>query len=112
MQKVRAPAGPGLTFLQCEGSAGPVDLFADNGGFFHKHLLAQLSLSVRSSKKMVTISARDAGDPVSGVVISVGGRHVSTAANGNATVALRSGSYTASTSAPGYAPASARFSVR
>ncbi|HZO50319.1 MAG TPA: hypothetical protein VFB26_09250, partial [Gaiellaceae bacterium] len=29
MQKLRAPSGSGLTYLQCEGSAGPVDLFAD-----------------------------------------------------------------------------------
>src|SRR5581483_7276422 len=43
MQKLRAPSGSGLTYLQCEGSAGPVDLFADSGGFFHAHLLAQLA---------------------------------------------------------------------
>ncbi len=112
MQKLRAPAGPGLTFLQCEGSAGPVDVFADSGGFFHAHLLAQLSLSARATGSKVTISARDAGDPVAGAAIAVGGRHARTAANGSVSVALRAGSYSASASAAGYAPASTRFSVR
>ncbi len=112
VQKLRVPAGPGLTFVQCEGSAGPVDLFADSGGFFHAHLLAELSLRAQASKGKVTISVRDAGDPVVGATIVVGGRHLKTAANGTVSVALRPGSYSASASATGYAPASARFSVR
>jgi hypothetical protein len=112
VQKLRAVGGPGLTFMQCEGSAGPVDLFADSGGFFHVHLLAQLSLSAHATKTKVTVSARDAGDPVAGVSIAVGGRRVKTGANGQATVTLRPGSYSASATAAGYAPASARFSVR
>jgi hypothetical protein len=112
VQKLAAPAGPGLTFLQCEGSAGPVDVFADSGGFFHAHLLAKLSLRVHATKGKVTISARDAGDPVAGVAIAVGRRHMKTAANGQASLTLRPGSYSASATAPGYAPASARFSVR
>ncbi len=112
VQKLRAPSGPGLTFLQCEGSAGPVDLFADTGGFFHTRLLGQLSLAARATKTKVTISVRDAGDPVAGAAITVGGRHLRTAANGQATLTLRSGSYTAGATAAGYAPASSRFTVR
>ncbi len=112
VQKLRAPAGPGLTYLQCEGSAGPIDLFADSGGFFHARLLAQLTLSARATKTKVTVSVRDAGDPVAGAAVTVGGRRVTTAANGQATVTLRPGSYSATATAPGYATASTRVSVR
>jgi hypothetical protein len=112
VQKLRAPSGPGLSFLQCEGSTGPVDLFADNGGFFHTHVLAVLSVAARTAKGKATISVRDAGDPVSGATVVVGGRHLRTAANGQATATLRPGPYAATATAPGYAPASTRFSVR
>ena len=64
--------------MQCEGSTGPVDLFADSGGFFHTHLLARLSLSAHATRSKVAISARDAGDPVAGAAIAVGGRHLRT----------------------------------
>jgi hypothetical protein len=112
VQKLHAPSGPGLSFLQCEGSTGPADLFADNGGFFHTHVLAQLSLSARATKTRVTISARDAGDPVAGVKITVAGKHLTTDAHGLASVTLRAGSYSAGATAAGYTAASARFSVR
>jgi hypothetical protein len=108
----------GLRFLQCEGSAGPVDVFAQvadtaNGlGFWHTHALAQLSLRAQAAKGKVTISVHDAGDPVSGVAITVAGKHVRTDATGQATITLRAGSYSASATAAGYAPASTRFSVR
>ena len=112
VQKVGLPQGPGLTFLQCEGSAGPADLFADSGGFFHTHVLAHLSLSARTAKTKVTISARDAGDPVAGVSVAVSGKHLKTDAHGLVSVTLRAGSYSASATAAGYATASARFTVR
>jgi hypothetical protein len=112
VQKLGLPQGPGLTFLQCEGSAGPVDLFADSGGFFHTHVLALMSLAAHTAKAKVTISARDAGDAVAGVAITVAGKHVRTDARGQATIALRAGSYSARATAAGYAPGSTRFSVR
>ena len=120
VQKLTLPQGTtnGLRYLQCEGSAGPVDLFAEavdkaNAlGFWHTHVLAELSLQAQAAKGTVTLSVRDAGDPVGGVTISIGGRHIKTATNGRATVALHAGSYTARASAPGYASASASFTVR
>jgi hypothetical protein len=112
VQKLRAPSGPGLTFLQCEGSTGPADLFANNGGFFHTHVLAQLALGARAAKTKVTISAHDAGDPVAGATVVVGGRHLKTDAHGVASLTLRAGSYSATAAAPGYAPASTRVTVR
>jgi hypothetical protein len=106
----------GLTYLQCEGSTGPVDLFADvfigaAGGFWHTHLLPRFSLLERAQRSQVTLNARDAGDPVAGASIKVAGRRVLTGANGQATVVLRRGSYSASATAPGYASASLRFQV-
>lgn len=118
-QKVAPPAGGsnGLTFLQCQGSAGPVDVFADvssgaTQGFWQTHLLPRFSLRAQMTKGKITISARDAGDPVAGVVVSVGGKRATTDAQGTATVTLRAGSYTARATVSGYAPASIRFSAR
>ena len=106
------PQGSGLTYMQCEGSTGPVDLFADSGGFFRTHLLARLSLSAHATRSKVAISARDAGDPVAGAAITVGGRHLKTDAHGLVSLTLRPGSYAASAAVAGYAPTSTRFSVR
>ncbi len=114
VQKLKLPQN-GLAYVQCEGSAGPLDLFASTqlgGGFWHTHVLAQLTLQARASKGKATLVARDAGDPVGGATISVGGRRVKTAANGQATLSLKPGSYAAGVSAPGYAPESVRFTVR
>jgi hypothetical protein len=116
-QSKLAQTSGGLTYLQCEGSAGPVDLFAEvpggaAAGFWHTQLLARLSLHVHTSKTKVTISARDAGDPVAGVTVTVGRKHVKTAANGQVSLTLRSGPYSASAASPGYAPATVTFAVR
>ena len=117
VQKVKLAQGAnGLMFMQCEGSAGPDDLFAyvpgAAAGFWHTHVLAQLSLAARGQKAGSTISVRDAGDPLAGVKIAVAGRHLTTDAHGLASAKLRAGSYTATATAPGYAPASAHFTVR
>src|SRR5262249_58257883 len=84
VQKLQLPGGA-LSFLQCEGSAGPADLFAagqPNGGFSHAHVLAQISLHAQATRTKVTISARDAGDPGAGVSITAGGERLKHAANG------------------------------
>ncbi|HST25384.1 MAG TPA: hypothetical protein VLJ76_05300 [Gaiellaceae bacterium] len=112
VQKLKAPSGNGLTYMQCEGSTGPADLFADDGtGFWHTHVLAQLTVHASVARGKATISVRDAGDPVPGAAVSVGGRHLKTGASGSVAVALRKGSYSASVSAPGYATATAAFHV-
>src|SRR5262249_39845467 len=100
--------------VQCEGSSGPLDLFAtagSNTGFFHTHLLAQFALRASAAKGRVTLSLRDAGDPVAGATIAVGATHVQTDAKGQAALARRPGSYAATATANGYASASARFTV-
>src|SRR5579859_6316801 len=119
VQKLALPQNSqnGLTYVQCQGSTGPLDLFADvndksnQPGFWHTHVLARFAVHASVSRGKATIAVRDAGDPVVGASVSVGGRHVHTAANGSASISLRSGSYTASVSAPGYAAASVHFRV-
>ena len=113
VQALKAPSSNGLTFVQCEGSAGPVDLFADDGtGFWHTHVLARFAVRAAVARSKVTISVRDAGDPVAAATVSVGGRHLKTGAGGTVTLSLRTGSYSASASAPGYAGAATTFQVR
>jgi hypothetical protein len=73
---------------------------------------AQLSLRARAARTKVTISASDAGDPVAGAAVTVGGKHLTTAANGQVSLTLRPGSYSASATVAGYSPASVRVSVR
>jgi hypothetical protein len=116
VQKVKLPsASPGLTFVQCEGSAGPLDLFADDGGFWHTYLLALLTVHAAVTRTKtggkVTISVRDAGDAVPGASITIAGRHLKTGSAGTVTTTLRPGSYTAGVSAPGYAPSSTQLHV-
>jgi hypothetical protein len=119
VQQLKLPQNTkdGLTYVQCEGSAGPADLFADAfvgtaGGFWHAHVLAKLSVRASSAKGKATISVRDAGDAVAGVSIKVGSRHVTTDAKGQAAIALRPGSYAATATASGYAPAAVHFTVK
>jgi hypothetical protein len=86
------------------------------GGFWRSHVLARFTLRAHVAQTKtgakVTLLARDAGDPLAGASLTVGSRHLQTDANGQATLTLRPGSYTASAKAQGYAPASTRFSVK
>ena len=117
-QKVALPHGAdGLAYMQCEGSAGPVDLFADarvgsGTGFWHTHLLARMTLRGHAVKTKVTLVARDAGDPLAGATIAVAGRHLKTDARGQATLTLRAGTYPVHAVAPGYAAALAHVTVK
>lgn len=119
VQKLALPKGgsDSLTFLQCEGSAGPVDLFADVAtgaaqGFWQTHTLARFSIRARVAKTKVTIIVVDAGDPLAGIGVRIGGKKLTTDAHGRASATLRPGTYSARATAGGYAPASIRFSVR
>jgi len=123
VQKLTLPQSTqnGLTFVQCEGSLGPLDLFAyvndkaNAPGFWHTHVLAQFALRATVAKTKtgakVTLSARDAGDPVPGAAITVAGKHLKTDAKGQAVLALKAGSYAATAAATGYSPASVHFKV-
>lgn len=119
VQKLALPANTtSLYHVEGEGSAGPLDLFtdvllgADDRGYRHAHVLAQFALRAQAAKGKVTLSAADAGDPLAGVAIVVAGKHLRTDAHGRAVAVLRLGSYTATATATGYTPASARLTVR
>jgi hypothetical protein len=118
VQKLKPPPGSGfLANAEGEGSQGPLDLLVNadvgGGGFWHTHVLARFSLRASVGKgRKVTLSLRDAGDPVSGAAISVGRKRVTTNAKGAATLTLKAGSYSASASATGYAKAVTMFRVR
>jgi hypothetical protein len=114
----------GVSALQGEGSVGALDLFADmtigtEAGFMHTRVLALFTLkaSVGGPAKgqknaPVSLSLRDAGDPVSAATIVVAGKHLKTNSKGLATLPLAPGSYTASATATGYATTSIPFTVR
>lgn len=120
IQKLGLPQGStnGLRYLQCEGSRGPVDLFgevadkANRLGFWHTHVFPQLSVQARPATGKVVLVVRDAGDQVSGATLTIGSKRVRTNAKGEATLTLRAGSYAVTARVPGYAPATARFTVR
>lgn len=118
VQKLKLPQSTtdGLTWVQCEGSAGPVDLFANAivgtaGGFWHTHVLPKLSVRASAAKGKATVVVRDAGDPVAGAKVTLGGKHATTDAKGQAAFVLRPGSYAGSVTAAGYASASVRVAV-
>ena len=126
VQTVKLPANTnGMYSIEGEGSAGALDLFADllvgttDRGFQRAHILAlfglQASVGRRPQKATVApvaLSLRDAGDPVSGAKITVAGKHLQTDAKGRVTLSLKPGSYSATASAAGYAPASVSFTVK
>jgi hypothetical protein len=120
VQKLTGPGGSseGLAYIQCEGSTGPLDLFADinvSNGFWHTYVLPEFSVSARVTKSKagtkVMFSARDAGDPVAGAALVVSGKHALTDAKGVATLTLQPGAYTVTATAAGYAPATAKFTA-
>lgn len=118
VQRLALPAGGsgGLTFVQCEGSAGPADIFAyvpggGSQGFWQTHVLPRFSLEAHAMRRKTTFTARDAGEPLAGVSVTVRGRHLTTDAQGRATATLRKGSYSVRATASGYAPVSMRLSV-
>jgi hypothetical protein len=119
VQHLKGPAGStdGLTFVQCEGSAGPVDLFASvltgvTRGFWQTHVLALFQLRAAVGRGKVTLTAVDVNDPVAGAVVSVAGKHLKTDARGRVTLAVRPGPYSATATAFGYASTSVRFTAR
>jgi hypothetical protein len=98
--RVALPDAGATTYgLYGEGSAGTLDLVAHAGSGssipdWHTQVLPRLSLTVlfsREEKKggqllrRLSLRVTDAGDPVQGAAITIGGRRLRTAANGKAT---------------------------
>jgi hypothetical protein len=127
---VSLPAGDTTTHgLYGEGSAGPLDLVAHAGSGtaipdWHTQVLPRLSLVVVSSRtevrgrgkgkhvvRRLALRATDAGDPVGGARITIGGKRFATAASGRVTAVVpATGKQVNATAAKtGYASASARI---
>jgi hypothetical protein len=109
---LRAPGSRTVYRLNGEGSAGPLDLFVNDGSaFWHQQVWPKLQLtaSVRGTGRTRTITFRvlDAGDPVPAATVKARGRTLRTAANGTATLqGAPAGRVKATASKAGYAPAS------
>jgi hypothetical protein len=87
---VLKPAGSHSVYeLDGEGSAGPLELFANDGhGLWHQQVRPRLQL-VASAKtsgagRTITFRVLDAGDPVVGATVRAGGMTLTTTANGTA----------------------------
>jgi hypothetical protein len=115
VQSLKSPPGAVQYFrLEGEGSAGPLDLFADvtvdggaKDGAYHTQVHPALSLHASAKAGRVTVRVTDAGDPVAGAKVSgLPGGAKTTDAKGAVTVAVRKGSRLSLTAAkPGYVAA-------
>jgi hypothetical protein len=109
---LQPPGSQQVYELEGEGSAGPLELFAnDSTGLWHQQVRPKLQLSASSrttaTGRVITFRVTDAGDPIAGARVSAGGRSLTTAANGTATLRQRTrGTIKATASKAGYVPAS------
>jgi hypothetical protein len=107
---VRPPKGTQSVWnLTGDGSLGRLDLLAHLStpgavATWHTQVLPGLTL-VASGKKFITFVVKDAGAPVKGVKIAVGGKVLLTNATGAAKVDLPNGSFTATATKAGYTAA-------
>ena len=122
VQHLTLPArGATLWNAQGEGSAGPLDLFADverapgDRGFWHTHILPRLSAfaevirdtttrkGVPPKPTEVIVRVSDAGDPVAGATVTIGGTTEHTDAAGRARFTLAThGPFHGTVAAEGY----------
>jgi hypothetical protein len=98
------PGSKSVYELDGEGSAGPLDLIANDGqGLWHQQVWPQLQVSGKRAGKTIVFTVADAGDPVAGATVKARGKRLKTAANGRATLAnAPSGRVKASASKAGY----------
>lgn len=122
VQKLASPPGANGSFaVQGEGSAGPLDVFADvraGAGitWFHRQLKPLLTLRTTKAKApgkkaadvIVTFRVTDAGDPVAGAKVSAAGKTLTTDARGEARLTTSSGGNATATAA-GYVSATGSY---
>ena len=115
---LRTPAGSlTLDRLECQGSAGPLDLLADlefatpgKAGAYHTQVLPQLTVSEQIARfeatgTKVTFTVTDAGEPLPGAKVRFEGKTLTTNRAGRVTVTTRvgrGGRLAASASIAGY----------
>ena len=116
-----APKTAQLFRLEGEGSAGPLDLFADvtvdgaaRDGSYQTHVFPVLSLRVAKSGGRLTVHVTDAGDPVAGArVTGLPGGAKTTDAGGAIVVtvpAVQKSSFVLAATKAGYLPARGKAS--
>jgi hypothetical protein len=118
---VNPPAGTeSIWKLFGNGTLGPLDLLASVStpgslAFWHTQVLPGLMLAARpgpstkdASERTTVLTVTDAGDGVAGAKVTVGGKTLTTGANGTASVDLPAGVHTASAAKTGYTPASVK----
>jgi hypothetical protein len=109
---VKPPPGASTIWkLSGDGSLGPLDLLASAStpgslAAWHTQVLPRLQLAATGGK-VLRFRVSDAGDPVAGAKVKVGGRTLTTDAAGVARVDLPRGRLSATASAPGYAASAA-----
>ncbi len=114
------PAGQagGIYNLDLSAQDDRVDVIArtDNGSsavsLFHTQMLPGLSVNAADDRGRVTVTVTDAGDPVPGSSVRLGGHVLRTAADGTATIDLASGSYPVEAAKAGYVDATASVHVK
>ncbi len=127
IQVLTSPPGTVQYFrLEGEGSAGPLDLFADvtvdggaKDGSYQTHVLPELSLRLTKTAAKagvrVTVRVTDAGDPISGArVTGLPGGAKTTDASGSIVLnvpAGKKGSVSVTATKAGYLPAKAKASL-
>ena len=87
--KLRPPGSRTVYQLAGEGSAGPLDVVANDGhGLWHQQVWPRLQLVAKTAKsgagRTVTFRVLDAGDPVAGATIKAGAKSLKTDAKGKA----------------------------
>jgi hypothetical protein len=108
--RVNRPPGAVSTFgLFGEGSPGKLDLFAQTGtatnqvGLWHTQVLPPLVIEATGGLRKVAVKVTDAGDPLSGVRVTVAGRSAVTNVRGVATITVKQkGNVTAKATKGGY----------
>jgi len=109
---LKPPGSKTVYQLGGEGSAGPLDLIANDGqGLWHQQVQPRLQLTAAThgagAGRTITFRVLDAGDPVAAATVKAGGKTLKTAANGTATLRqAKSTPVKATASKAGYVAAS------
>lgn len=119
---VRAPrpAGQdaGIYNLDLAAQADRVDVVARTAkdtatvSLHHTQVFPGLSTSARAERGVVTVRVTDAGDPVAGASVTVGGRRARTGADGTAEITVEPGRYPVVATKPRYVSARSAVQVK
>lgn len=85
LSALKPPGSRSVYELAGDGSAGPLDVFANDGqGLWHQQVWPKLSLSGSRASGTIVFRVTDAGDAVARALVRVGGKTLKTTASGRA----------------------------